>query len=200
MHRFFVFVILTLTTFFAGASHATERFDVEIEVVPAQPSGAYECRAKIVDLHSGEVLAAPRLVFLRGTEASVESQFPVDEGVGLLRLQVEVDEKGESATYASQITVGEKVLQRQKVSFRLSGEAPAMKTPISMSLKDADLIEVLRSFAKMGDFNMVIDPAVSGKVTVELKNVPWDQALEQVLKINGLGMEISESHISIGPR
>lgn len=62
--------------------------------------------------------------------------------------------------------------------------------PITLSLKDADLVGVLRSFAKMADVNMIIDPKVQGSVTVELKNVPWDQALEAILKINNLGMEV----------
>lgn len=63
--------------------------------------------------------------------------------------------------------------------------------PIDMSLRDADLVETLRAFAEIGGLNLIIDPEVKGTVTVELKGVPWDQALEQILKINGLGMEVS---------
>ena len=66
-----------------------------------------------------------------------------------------------------------------------------MGEPITLSLRDADLVEVLRSFGKLTDANLIIDPDVKGKVTVELKNVPWDQALYVILKSNGLGMEIS---------
>ena len=71
--------------------------------------------------------------------------------------------------------------------------------PINLSLKDADLVEVLRSFAEIGDFNLVLQPTVQGKVTVELKNVPWDQALEQILKINQLGMEVTGGKAYVGP-
>ena len=63
--------------------------------------------------------------------------------------------------------------------------------PITLSLRDADLVEVLRSFAKMTDVNLILDPAVRGTVTLELREVPWDQALYVILKANGLGMEIS---------
>jgi type IV pilus assembly protein PilQ len=62
--------------------------------------------------------------------------------------------------------------------------------PIDLSLKNADLRDVLRSFAKLGGFNLVIDPAVKGEVTVEFDNVPWDQALHVILKVNGLAAEI----------
>lgn len=69
--------------------------------------------------------------------------------------------------------------------------------PISMSLRDADLVETLRSFAKFSDLNFVIQPDVSGTVTVELNAVPWDQALEQILKINRLGMDIDGTIVRI---
>lgn len=71
--------------------------------------------------------------------------------------------------------------------------------PISLSLRDADLVEVLRSFAKMVDVNLVIDAGVQGKVTVELRDVPWDQALYVILKSHGLGMEISGNVWSMKP-
>lgn len=67
-----------------------------------------------------------------------------------------------------------------------------------MSLRDADLVEVLRSFAKIGNFNLILDPAVRGKVTVELRDVPWDQALEQILKVQGLGIDVIGGHRLIG--
>ena len=71
---------------------------------------------------------------------------------------------------------------------------------IDLSLRDADLIETLRSFAEIGRFNLVIQPGVQGKVTVELKRVPWDQALEQILKIHGLGLEITGGEVSVDRR
>ncbi|MDY7093545.1 MAG: type IV pilus secretin PilQ [Acidobacteriota bacterium] len=58
--------------------------------------------------------------------------------------------------------------------------------PITMSLKDADIKDVLRSFSGITDLNVVVHPEVRGSVTVELRDVPWDQALDLILKINGL--------------
>ncbi len=71
--------------------------------------------------------------------------------------------------------------------------------PIDMSLRKADLIETLRSFATISDLNFVIQPGVSGSVTVELKGVPWDQAMEQILKINNLGLDIDGTIVRIAP-
>ena len=71
--------------------------------------------------------------------------------------------------------------------------------PIDMSVRDADVVEVLRMFAEISDLNVVIQPGVSGNVTVELEGVPWDQALDQILKINGLGYELEGNIMRIAP-
>lgn len=71
---------------------------------------------------------------------------------------------------------------------------------ISLSLKDGDIKDVLRSFAKISGLNVVVQPGVRGTVTVELENVPWDQALDQILKINNLGYELDGNIMRIAPR
>jgi type II secretory pathway component GspD/PulD (secretin) len=62
--------------------------------------------------------------------------------------------------------------------------------PISLSLQKAPLPDVLRAFAELAGFNLLLDPRVQGEVTVELKNVPWDLALHSILKLHGLGAEV----------
>jgi hypothetical protein len=71
--------------------------------------------------------------------------------------------------------------------------------PISLSVKDADLVEVVRSLARIAGLNLVLDPSVRGTVTAELEDVPWDQALAVILKINGLAMELDGRIITIAP-
>jgi type II secretory pathway component HofQ len=69
--------------------------------------------------------------------------------------------------------------------------APGRTVPIiSLSVKDADLVEVVRSFARIAGVNLVIDPGVQGKVTAELVDVRWDRALAVILKTQGLAMEL----------
>ena len=53
---------------------------------------------------------------------------------------------------------------------------------------DADLKNVLLFFARVYKLNVIIDPGVSGKVTCRLINVPWDQALDLILRQNGMMM------------
>ncbi len=71
--------------------------------------------------------------------------------------------------------------------------------PISLSLKDADVKDVLRVFHDISKMNIVVHPAVSGKVTVDLVNVPWDQAMDIVLKNNGLDYVYENNVIWVAP-
>lgn len=75
---------------------------------------------------------------------------------------------------------------------RFSGE------PISLDLKDADLKDVLRTFAKLARLNIAIDPEVKGSVTVRLHDVSWDQALDVILQINGLGYVLEGNVLRVG--
>ncbi len=84
-------------------------------------------------------------------------------------------------------------------SRQLSGEREYFGEPIDMSLKEADVVETLRSFAQISGLNIVVQPEVEGRVTVELHDVPWDQALEQILKINNLGYEVEGNIMRIAP-
>ncbi len=106
-----------------------------------------------------------------------------------------------AATLLATTALGDRGEAPQRGATREIGEERRwVGEPINLSLRDADLVETLRSFAKFGDFNLILHPEISGTVTVELKNVPWDQALESILKIHGLGMEISRGRVTIAPR
>ncbi len=72
--------------------------------------------------------------------------------------------------------------------------------PVSVSLYKAPLQDVVRTFAKLAGFNLVLDPRVQGSVTVELKDVPWDQALYLILKTHGMGAEIDGRMWVVSPR
>jgi len=59
--------------------------------------------------------------------------------------------------------------------------------PISLNLKDVDLKDFFRLIHEISGLNIIVDPNVSGSVTVVLDSIPWDQALDVVLKDNRLG-------------
>jgi len=67
------------------------------------------------------------------------------------------------------------------------GETRYMGRRISLDFQQADISNVLRLIAEVSGFNIVIGEAVKSKVTMKLVSVPWDQALDMILKMNGLG-------------
>ncbi len=72
--------------------------------------------------------------------------------------------------------------------------------PITLRLQDANIQDVLRTFSKVTEVEIVVDPSVKGTVTVGLRDVPWDQALDAVLRIRGLGWSRDNGTIRIAPR
>ncbi len=92
---------------------------------------------------------------------------------------------------ASQAPVG---AQAQSGSERrFTGE------PVSLDFQGADLRAVLRTFSEISGLNLVIDPAVVGSVDVALRDVPWDQALDIILRANKLGYIVDGTIVRIAP-
>jgi type IV pilus assembly protein PilQ len=60
---------------------------------------------------------------------------------------------------------------------------------ISLDVKDADIGDIVRVLAQVGSFQVVMDPGVSCKLTLALKEVPWATALELSLRACGLGRD-----------
>jgi type IV pilus assembly protein PilQ len=105
------------------------------------------------------------------------------------------------------------------VERQVSGEAAAGFTPaiagqaeaaaaaggkyegrrIDLDLKDADIHNVLRLLADVGRVNIVTADDVQGNVTIRMRNIPWDQALDVVLQSKNLGMVQRGNIIRVAP-
>ncbi len=71
--------------------------------------------------------------------------------------------------------------------------------PVSLDFQGADLRAVLRTFSEISGLNVVIDPTINGSVDVSLRDVPWDQALDIILKANRLGYFVDGTIVRIAP-
>jgi type IV pilus assembly protein PilQ len=69
--------------------------------------------------------------------------------------------------------------------------------PISVNLKDVDLKDFFRLIHEISGLNVVLDPNVHGSLTIVLDDVPWDQALDIVLKNNDLARELEGNVLRI---
>jgi type IV pilus assembly protein PilQ len=68
---------------------------------------------------------------------------------------------------------------------------------ISIDFQDADIKSVFRLMAEYGDISIVSGDDVKGNVTLSMKNVPWEQALDTILDINGLAKKQMGDVISV---
>lgn len=74
----------------------------------------------------------------------------------------------------------EEEIEQREDQFKYSGEK------LSLNFQDIEVRSVLQLIADFTDLNLVASDTVSGRITLRLKNVPWDQALELILKTKGL--------------
>jgi len=79
-------------------------------------------------------------------------------------------------------------------SGKYSGE------PISVNLKDVDLRDFFRLIHEISGLNIVVDPSVKGSLTIVLDDVPWDQALDIVLKNNDLDKQLDGNVLRIATK
>jgi len=86
---------------------------------------------------------------------------------------------------------------RSRAKLTLENGAPPLQSEsmptryvgrrISLDFQDADVTNVIRLIADVSGLNMVVGDDVKGRITLKLMNVPWDQALDIILKMNNLG-------------
>jgi type IV pilus assembly protein PilQ len=71
--------------------------------------------------------------------------------------------------------------------------------PVTLDFQGADLRSVLRTFADISGLNIVLDPNIKGTVDLSLHEVPWDQALDIILRANNLAYEVDGTIVRIAP-
>ncbi|HEY6303305.1 MAG TPA: type IV pilus secretin PilQ [Terriglobales bacterium] len=107
---------------------------------------------------------------------------------------------GQTAASAPTIQPAVNLAAEQKVQLE---QKPAEKgakytgEPISVNLKDVDLKDFFRLIHEISGLNVVLDPLVHGNLTIVLDDVPWDQALDIVLKNNDLSRQLDGNVLRI---
>lgn len=109
------------------------------------------------------------------------------------------------ASYPAPATTESAVVRESAVVAKES-ETPAPITEgayagkkISLDFQDADIIPIFRLLGDVSGYNMVINPEVKGKITLKLINVPWDQALDIVLRTFHLAKIVDGNIIRVLP-
>jgi type IV pilus assembly protein PilQ len=79
------------------------------------------------------------------------------------------------------------------MAFRYRGEK------LSLNFQDIEIRSVLQLIADFTDLNLVASDTVAGRITLRLKNVPWDQALEIIMKTKGLDKRLVGNVLMVAP-
>jgi type IV pilus assembly protein PilQ len=101
---------------------------------------------------------------------------------------------GQGIQPAVNLAAEQKVQMEQKPAVngaKYTGE------PISVNLKDVDLKDFFRLVHEISGLNVVLDPMIHGNLTIVLDDVPWDQALDIVLKNNDLSRQLDGNVLRI---
>lgn len=79
----------------------------------------------------------------------------------------------------------------------ISGKYTGKK--VNFDFRDADIISVMYLFEAVSGMNFIVSSEVKGKVTVKMREVPWDQALDIILKNQHLGKVVEDNIIRVAP-
>jgi type IV pilus assembly protein PilQ len=168
----------------------TKEFDGAIGSVDAyQNSG--ETTARFVVQLRGEV--QPKVIQQGNTILVVPSG-----GGSLADSEPEVEGDYESAEGGT-TTNDSMLIESDDFKTSLGNPTKYFGRPISIQLRDVDVRDVLTFLAEESGLNLVVSDAVSGKVTLKLRDIPWDHALLVILKTQKLGYVRQGNILRIAP-
>ena len=121
------------------------------------------------------------------------------QNAGNARLEIAVDDRNEYLAYQSneEFVIEVKPLTAAQEEAAEKEEYTGEK--LSLNFQDIEVRSVLQLLADFTGLNVVVSDTVSGNLTLRLRNVPWDQALDIILRTKGLGKRQTGNVILIAP-
>jgi TonB family protein len=200
----FVLVLFTVASAFVAVDRAlavrTDSGPYSVRMTASSSDNVITLSGQITENATGTVVAAPKVALREGsTGASTSASGDLE-----VILQISPGTPNHVAVDVKIVRAGE-VVQRDRMVVRVSDAARPQGqkytgAPISLDLKDSDLKDIIGVFGKLTGMEMVVDPAVRGRVSVQWNNVPWDQAFDELLTEQGLTYRIEGSRIHVTPR
>jgi type IV pilus assembly protein PilQ len=150
---------------------------------------------------------------LKGHEAEAESTVALHKVVGSTALEWKFTGVAPRKLMAANTTGVQSAALRTRGPGGFMGEAPAYAQSagpraaegkysgkrVDFTAKDLDILQFLNAIAEVAKRNIVADEGVAGRVTVRLRNVPWDEALDIVLRTKNLDRQEVGSIIRVAP-
>src|SRR5437868_3402188 len=141
-------------------------------------------KPSVASTHPAAKPVAPRTIAVTETKAvaQVETSTP------------QIDIQDDPAPPASEPIAATTTSSYEKAGKLFSSAQQSQQPPITVTFQDTDIRDVIASFAAFSGRTIVVGKDVSGTITAEVKNQPWDVALRAILQ--GQGLAASEDPIS----
>ncbi len=110
----------------------------------------------------------------------------VEDGKAIVEIRPEGSYDYIAYQSGSQFTVSVERLSEEEAEARREEKFPYTGEKLSLNFQDIEVRSVLQLIADFTGLNLVASDTVSGSITLRLQNVPWDQALDLILKTKGL--------------
>ncbi|MEX2474605.1 type IV pilus secretin PilQ [Marinobacter sp.] len=110
----------------------------------------------------------------------------VEDGNAVVEIRPEGNYDYIAYQSGSEFTVSVEKLSEQEAEERREEKFPYSGDKLSLNFQDIEVRSVLQLIADFTGLNLVASDTVSGSITLRLQNVPWDQALDLILKTKGL--------------
>jgi type IV pilus assembly protein PilQ len=169
-----------------------KKVEAKIEAVPEAKKEEVSVRldSEAVETKKEEVKQEE----VKKEEVKKEEEKPLSELKKPEKVLPPVEKKPIPQTQVTKKAEGEK-----KVGEEVTSEKVYTGRRLSLDFKDADIKNILRLIAEVSNFNIITGDDVTGKVTMRLVDVPWDQALDVILQARSLGMSKVGNVIRIAP-
>jgi beta-lactamase regulating signal transducer with metallopeptidase domain len=183
----------------ASSSHSKDTpFKLTFVVRPGDLPDTLDFAGRVVEASTGLLLAKPNVSFKRGSKASISTvvenraiYIEIRDIGSRIDALMRVSENGARKQESVYSAVPEADGPRDRSGRRYTGQ------PISLDLKDADVKNVLDMFARITDTEIQYPSSLQGKVNLDVKDMPWDQAFDLILQQNNLSYELEGSVIMI---
>jgi type IV pilus assembly protein PilQ len=173
-----------------------KKVEAKIEAVPEAKKEEVSVRldSEAVETKKEEVKEEVKKEEVKKEEVKKEEKKALSELKKTEKVLPPVEEKP-----IPQTQVTKKAVEEKKVGEEVTSEKVYTGRRLSLDFKDADIKNILRLIAEVSNFNIITGDDVTGKVTMRLVDVPWDQALDVILQARSLGMSKVGNVIRIAP-
>ncbi|HMQ11785.1 MAG TPA: type IV pilus secretin PilQ [Oligoflexia bacterium] len=163
-------------------------------------------RPVITDNQNQVETLANDLIEVQGLEDDVKNTFPQERVIeNPLGLEVQDSNKIKNYAYVKEEFMSDTIADGEPLSQMgsiLSGAVEGKKFTgrrISLDFKDAEVKSIFKLIAEISQFNIIISDDVTGRITIRLDEVPWDQAFAIILQTRGLWFEKYGNIIRVAP-